>query len=64
MLCRHIDKVGGLDNYILNVPRKKQQSDIADELRQKIEAALQRPLQNALRGNAEVRLLSQEQCPA
>ena len=62
--CRHIDKVGGLDNYVLNVPREKQQSDLADELRQKIEAALQRPLRNALRTNTEASHLSQEQCPA
>jgi hypothetical protein len=62
--CRHIDKVGGLDNYILNIPREKQQSDLADELRQKIEAALQRPLRNALRGNTEASHLYLEQCPA
>ena len=62
--CRHIDKVGGLDNYILNVPREKQQSDLADELRQKIEAALQKPLRNALRGNTEASHLYQEQWPA
>ncbi len=54
MLARHIDKVGGLDNYILNVPKQKQQSDLAQQLRQRIEAALQKPLRDALKANAEV----------
>ena len=50
---RHIDKVGGLDNYILTVPKRKQQSDIAEQLRQRIEGALQKPLQDALQANTE-----------
>ncbi|CAL5221729.1 g3978 [Coccomyxa viridis] len=50
---RHIDKVGGLDNYILNVPKQKQQSDLAQQLRQRIEAALQKPLRDALKANSE-----------
>ena len=54
MAARHIDKVGGLDNYILNVPRHKQQSDLADQLRHRIEAALQKPLRDALKANSEV----------
>lgn len=54
-MFRHIDKVGGLDNYILTVPEKKQQSDLAQELRHKIEAALQKPLRDALQANSEVR---------
>lgn len=54
MVARHIDKVGGLDNYILNVPRRKQQSDLADQLRHRIEAALQKPLRDALKANSEV----------
>lgn len=53
-MFRHIDKVGGLDNYILTVPEKKQQSDLALELRHKIEAALQKPLRDALKANSEV----------
>ena len=50
LVARHIDKVGGLDNYILNVPKQKQQSDLAQQLRQRIEAALQKPLRDALEG--------------
>jgi len=53
-MFRHIDKVGGLDNYILTVPEKKQKSDLAQELRHKIEAALQKPLRDALMANSEV----------
>ena len=55
LICsyRHIDKVGGLDNYILTVPKRKQQSDIAEHLRQRIEGALQKPLQDALQANTE-----------
>ena len=52
-VSRHIDKVGGLDNYILNVPKQKQQSDLAEQLRSRIEAALQKPLQDALKANSE-----------
>ena len=58
MAARHIDKVGGLDNYILNVPKQKQQSDLAQQLRQRIEAALQKPLRDALKANSEVCLCS------
>ncbi len=58
LVARHIDKVGGLDNYILNVPKQKQQSDLAQQLRQRIEAALQKPLRDALKANSEVRALS------
>ena len=54
VVARHIDKVGGLDNYILNVPKQKQQSDLAQQLRHKIEAALQKPLRDALKANSEV----------
>lgn len=55
LLChaRHIDKVGGLDNYILTVPKHKQQSDLAAQLKQRIEGALQKPLRDALKANTE-----------
>ena len=42
---RNIDKAGGLDNYILQTPSHKLDSDVGDQLKQKMQAALQRQRQ-------------------
>ena len=40
LLCRTIDRVGGLDAYLLGTPERKLGSDVGMQLRQHIEAAL------------------------
>ncbi|KAL4857787.1 54S ribosomal protein L24 [Chlorella vulgaris] len=50
---RTIDKVGGLDAYILNTPDKKLQSDVAIELRTKMLERLVQQQQAALASQAQ-----------
>lgn len=51
--CRTIDKVGGLDAYILNTPDKKLQSDVAIELRTKMLERLVQQQQAVLASQAQ-----------
>ena len=39
-ICRTIDRMGGLDAYLLGTPERKLDSDVGTQLRQHIEAAL------------------------
>ena len=38
--CRNIDRVGGLDEYLLSTPERELDSDVGLQLRQHIQAAL------------------------